>query len=77
MPILDADERIFSVVVSEPAALVARAEGVDRASDKLHEAVGPCPPHRRGEFDSCHFGFSHGLGRTVSDHLPDAAKGPY
>lgn len=74
MPILDAEDRVFSVVVSAPAALGLRAQGVDCASDKLHEAVGPCKPHRRGDFDSCHFGFSHGQGRQVSDCLQTAAQ---
>lgn len=32
----------------------------------LHKVLGPHQPHRRGDFATCKFGFSYGLGQDVS-----------
>lgn len=66
MPFLDRDGVVFAVKLSTPPLWEQRATAINHACDLLHAACGPREPHRRGDFDSCSFGFSYGGGQSVS-----------
>lgn len=65
VPILDGKGRIFCVKLSRDSDAPQRTADLDKEYTALQEFIGKQQPHRRGDFSTCKFGFSYGMGQTV------------